>query len=277
MLEVILKKDIDKLGDRGQVVKVADGYARNFLYPQKLAIPADKGSLKQLAEMRAAAQREAVRLRGDARKQAAALEGVVVRVTARAGREDQLFGSVTNRHIAAELAEQGLAIDRHRIDLKTPLRVVGDYEVPIRFYKDVEATVKVEVRAEGREDEPPAAVEAAESQAAESEAAQSAPVETADAESAEAAQSEPAEAAEAAEVETAEPADNEPLEAAEAEAAEPADNEPLEAVEAAEPAPVESAETESAAAAAAEPAETEGAEPAEAEAGAAEAREDGAA
>ena len=250
MLEVILKKDIDKLGDRGQVVKVADGYARNFLYPQKLAIPADKGSLKQLAEMRAAAQREAVRLRGDAQKQAAALEGVVVRVTARAGREDQLFGSVTNRHIAAELAEQGLAIDRHRIDLKTPLRVVGDYDVPIRFYKDVEATVKVEVRAEGREDEPPAAVEAAESQAAES-----APVEIADAES-------------------AETADNEPVEAVEAEAAETADNEPVEAAEAA---PAESAETESAAAAAAEPAETEGAEPVEAEAGAADAREDGAA
>lgn len=263
MLEVILKKDIDKLGDRGQVVKVADGYARNFLYPQKLAIPADKGSLKQLAEMRAAAQREAVRLRGDAQKQAAALEGVVVRVTARAGREDQLFGSVTNRHIAAELAEQGLAIDRHRIDLKTPLRVVGDYDVPIRFYKDVEAAVKVEVRAEGREDEPPAAVEAAESQAAESEAAESAPVETADVESAEAAQSEPAEVAEAVEVETAEAADNEPVEAAEAETAETA--------------PVESAESESAAAAADEPAETEGAEPAEADAGAAAAREDGAA
>lgn len=255
MLEVILKKDIDKLGDRGQVVKVADGYARNFLYPQKLAIPADKGSLKQLAEMQAAAQREAVRLRGDAEKQAAALEGVVVRVTARAGREDQLFGSVTNRHIAAELAEQGLAIDRHRIDLKTPLRVVGDYDVPIRFYKDVEATVKVEVRAEGREDEP-----LADGQAAENESAETAPVEIADAESVETAQSKPVEAAEA---ETAETADNEPVEAAEAETTETA--------------PVESAETGSTAAAEAEPAETEGAEQAEAEAGAEDAREDGAA
>ncbi len=154
MLEVILKKDISRLGDRGQVVKVADGYARNYLYPQKLAIPAAKGSLKQLEEMRAAALREAVRLRGDAEKQAAALEGVVVRVVARAGQKDQLFGSVTNRQIAAALAEQGIAIDRHRIDLKTPLRVVGDYDIPIRFYKDVETTVKVEVRAEGREDEP---------------------------------------------------------------------------------------------------------------------------
>ena len=274
MLEVILKKDIDKLGDRGQVVKVADGYARNFLYPQKLAIPADKGSLKQLAEMQAAAQREAVRLRGDAEKQAAALEGVVVRVTARAGREDQLFGSVTNRHIAAELAEQGLAIDRHRIDLKTPLRVVGDYDVPIRFYKDVEATVKVEVRAEGREDEPLADGQAAESESAET--AQSKPakaVEAAEAETAETADNEPAEAAEA---ETAETADSEPAEAAEAEKAEAADNEPAEA-ETTETAPVESAETGSTAAAEAETAETEGAEQAEAEAGAEDAREDGAA
>ncbi len=154
MLEVILKKDIYKLGDRGQVVKVADGYARNFLYPQKLAIPAAKGSLKQLEEMRAAAYRETVRLRGDAEKQVAALAGVVVRVVARAGQNDQLFGSVTNRQIAAALAEQGIEIDRHRIDMKTPLRVIGDYEVAVRFYKDVETTIKVEVRAEGREDEP---------------------------------------------------------------------------------------------------------------------------
>ncbi len=154
MREVILKKDIYRLGDRGQVVRVADGYARNFLYPQKLAIPATKGSLKQLQEMRAAAMREAVRLRGDAEKQVAALDGVVVRVVARAGQKNQLFGSVTNRQIAAGLAEQGIEIDRYRIDLKTPLRVVGDYDIAIRFYKDVKTTIKVEVRAEGRENEP---------------------------------------------------------------------------------------------------------------------------
>lgn len=154
MLEVILKKDIYRLGDRGQVVKVADGYARNFLYPQKLAIPATKGSLKQLQEMESAAQREAVRLRGDAEKQVAAIEGVVVRVVARAGQKNQLFGSITNRQIAAELAKQGIEIDRHRIEMQAPLRLVGDYDVVVRFYKNVETTVKVEVRAEGREDEP---------------------------------------------------------------------------------------------------------------------------
>ena len=223
MLEVILKKDIDKLGDRGQVVKVKDGYARNFLYPQKLAIPASKGSLKQLAEMQAAAQREAVRLRGDAEKQAAALEGVVVRIAARAGREDRLFGSVTNRQIAAALAEQGLEIDRHRIDLKTPLRVVGDYDVPIRFYKDVEAAVKVEVRAEGREDEPLTAEEEPAGEAVEAEAA-----ETAETEAAEATETEPAEATEAVEAETAEA---EPVETAESAAVEAAQDATAEAAE----------------------------------------------
>ncbi len=154
MLEVILKKDIYKLGDRGQVVKVADGYARNYLYPQRLAIPATGGSLKQIDQMRDAADREAVRLRGDAEQQVAALEGAVVRVVARAGQNNQLFGSVTNRHVAAGLAEQGIEIDRHRIDIKVPFRVVDDYEVAVQLYKDVKTTIKVEVRAEGREDQP---------------------------------------------------------------------------------------------------------------------------
>ena len=270
MLEVILKKDIDKLGDRGQVVKVKDGYARNFLYPQKLAIPASKGSLKQLAEMQAAAQREAVRLRGDAEKQAAALEGVVVRIAARAGREDRLFGSVTNRQIAAALAEQGLEIDRHRIDLKTPLRVVGDYDVPIRFYKDVEAAVKVEVRAEGREDEPLTAEEEPAGEAVEAE--------TGEAEAAEATETEPAEATEAVEAETAEAeaAEAESVEAAETESVETAEAEPTEAaesaaVEAAQDATAEAAEDEAAEvaeSAAAPAAETAASAPAE-EAGAA--------
>ena len=248
MLEVILKKDIDKLGDRGQVVKVKDGYARNFLYPQKLAIPASKGSLKQLAEMQAAAQREAVRLRGDAEKQAAALEGVVVRIAARAGREDRLFGSVTNRQIAAALAEQGLEIDRHRIDLKTPLRVVGDYDVPIRFYKDVEAAVKVEVRAEGREDEPLTAEEepageAVEAEATEAETAEAEPVEATEALEAEAAEVEAAEteSVEAAEVEPAETAEEATAEAAQDEAAEVAESAAASAAETAASAPAEEA------------------------------------
>lgn len=154
MVEVILKQDIFRLGDRGDVVRVAPGYARNYLYPQRLAIPADKGSLKQLAAMRAAADREAVRVRGDAEKQVSALTDVVIRIVARASLNNQLYGSVTARDVAAKLAESGIEVDRRRIQLTAPIRTLGDYDVPIHIYKELSSTVKVEVRAEGREDEP---------------------------------------------------------------------------------------------------------------------------
>ena len=153
MVEVILKQDIYRLGDRGAVVKVAPGYARNYLFPQQLAIPADAGSLKHLEAMRAAAARDAVRMRGDAEKQTEALEGEVIRVVARASLNNQLYGSVTARDIATKLAEKGVEIDRRRIQMTAPIRSVGDYDVPIHIYKDLTATVKVEVRAEGREEE----------------------------------------------------------------------------------------------------------------------------
>lgn len=154
MLEVILKEDVYKLGERGDVVSVAKGYARNYLYPQRLAIPADKGSLKQLGAMRAAAGRQAVKMRGDAERQLSALTGVEVRVVARASLNNQLYGSVKARDIAAKLAEIGIEVDRNRIDLKSPIRILGDYEVPIHIYKNLSCSIKLEVRAEGREDEP---------------------------------------------------------------------------------------------------------------------------
>ena len=154
MLDVILKKDIYKLGERGYIVRVANGYARNYLYPQRLAIPVDKGSLAQLASMRAAADREAVKMRGDAEKQLAALEGVCVRVVARASLNNQLYGSVKARDVAAKLAEIGIEVDRKRIQLTSPIRILGDYEVPIHIYKNLSSTISLEVRAEGREDEP---------------------------------------------------------------------------------------------------------------------------
>lgn len=153
MVEVILKQDIYRLGDRGAVVTVAPGYARNYLFPKQLAIPADAGSLKHLQAMRDAAARDAVRMRGDAEKQTEALEGEVIRVVARASLNNQLYGSVTARDIAAKLAAKGVDIDRRRIQMVAPIRSVGDYDVPIHIYKDLTATVKVEVRAEGREEE----------------------------------------------------------------------------------------------------------------------------
>lgn len=151
--EVILKKDVRKLGDRGALVKVAAGYARNYLYPQRLAMPATSANKKQLDEMRAAAGRESERLLGDAAGRAEKLEGLTVRAVVRAGESGTLFGSITTRDIAAMINEQGHEIDRHQVVLGSPLKQTGDYDIKVHLYKDVNVIVKVEVRAEGREDE----------------------------------------------------------------------------------------------------------------------------
>ncbi len=151
--QVILKKDVRKLGDRGDLVSVSAGYARNYLFPQSLAIPATAANKQQLEEMRAAAGRESARLREDASKLAETMDDVTIRIVTRAGDSGQLFGSVTSRDLAAELEKKGFPIDRHDILLERPIKETGDYEVRIHLYKDVKQTIQVEVRAEGREDE----------------------------------------------------------------------------------------------------------------------------
>ena len=151
--QVILKKDVHSLGDRGDIVTVAAGYARNYLFPQSLAMPATAANKKQLEEMRAAAGREAAKLRGDASKLADSMAGLKVRIVTRAGESGQLFGSVTSRDIADDLAKQGFPIDRHKILLEKPIKVTGDYTVRIQLYKEVKQEIKLEVRADGREDE----------------------------------------------------------------------------------------------------------------------------
>ncbi len=166
MLEVILKKEVRKLGDRGDVVRVAPGYARNFLFPQKFAMPATAANKKQLEEMQAAAAKEADQLTANATQQAETMQDVVLRFEERASETGQLFGSVTTRDIAARLAEQGRQIDRHKIILEKPLKEPGDYDVRVHLYRDVKVVVKVEVRAEGQPDlvepEPEPEVEAIE-------------------------------------------------------------------------------------------------------------------
>lgn len=154
MLEVILKQEVRSLGDRGEIVRVAPGYARNYLYPRQLAMPATAANKKQIEEMQAAANKEAARKGSEAEQLAEVMEDVTVRVVERAGEGGQLFGSVTVRDIAAKLAEQGYEVDRQQIILERPLKDVGDYSVRVHLYRDVNVTVKVEVRAEGREDEP---------------------------------------------------------------------------------------------------------------------------
>jgi large subunit ribosomal protein L9 len=171
MTEVILKREVPRLGDRGDVVRVADGYARNYLFPQQLAIPATKASRKNIEEMKAAAEREAAHLKGDAEKLAAALQKLTIKIVGRAGESNQLFGSVTSRDIAAELEKQGFALDRHKIFLNRPIRLVGDHDVSIHLHRDIDVKLLVKVRAEGREDEEMTAeAPAAEAEAVESRA-----------------------------------------------------------------------------------------------------------
>jgi large subunit ribosomal protein L9 len=152
--EVILKQDVRSLGDRGQIVKVSAGYARNFLFPRSLALPATAANKKQIDEMRAAAAKEAAKQRNDASKLADLMNNLTLRLVAKAGDTNVLFGSIGVRDIAEALEKKGFPIDRHRIILDKPIKEVGDYPVRVHLYKDVKQTVKVEVRAEGREDEP---------------------------------------------------------------------------------------------------------------------------
>jgi len=156
MIEVILKQEIRRLGAKGDVVRVANGYARNYLIPQQLAMPATGGSKHQIEQMRAAADRDAARLRGDAEKLASILRELTVTITAKAGEADQLFGSVTSRDIAAEIEQQGYTIDRHKIVIRNPIRMVGEHEVTLHLHRDIDVPLKVRVLAEGREEEPEA-------------------------------------------------------------------------------------------------------------------------
>jgi large subunit ribosomal protein L9 len=153
MTEVILKREVPRLGDRGDVVRVAAGFARNYLFPQQLAIPATTASKKNIKDMKASAEREAARLKGDAQKLAALLQSLTIKIVARAGESNQLFGSVTSRDIAAELEKQGYKIDRHKIFLARPIRLVGDHETTIHLHRDIDLKLLVKVRAEGRENE----------------------------------------------------------------------------------------------------------------------------
>ena len=153
MLEVILTDEVVKLGSKGDVVRVSPGYARNYLYPKQLAIPATAANKTQIAEMQAAADREAEHLKGDADKMADALSGLNILITARAGETDQLFGSVTSRDIAAELEELGYTIDRHKILIEQPIRTVGKHAVKVHLHRDIDLPLTVRVVAEGREHE----------------------------------------------------------------------------------------------------------------------------
>jgi large subunit ribosomal protein L9 len=148
-MQIILQEDVEKLGTRGQVVEVKEGYARNFLLPRKLALEASAGNMKRLEKMRAVfAKKEAVE-KGDAQKLAELLAGVSLELVRKAGETDQLFGSVTSADISEALAAQGFTVDKRKIALAEPIKVIGEYEVPLKLHREVNATVKLTVKKEG--------------------------------------------------------------------------------------------------------------------------------
>jgi large subunit ribosomal protein L9 len=150
-MEVILKEDVAKLGSRGDVVKVAEGYGRNYLLPRKLAIQATADNKKVIEQMKAAAVRRSAKEKAQAEELAKQFDGVSVSFLRRAGEHDQLFGSVTSSDVADSLEKKGFNIDRRKIQLHEPLRTLGEFTVPIKLHKDVTAHLKVVIEKEATE------------------------------------------------------------------------------------------------------------------------------
>lgn len=142
-MDVILLEDLKGLGDKGALVHVKPGYARNFLLPKKLAIPAGQKAANLYTELSRQRQIAEDRKMAAARAEAAKLDGVEINLPAQANEEDTLFGSITNADIAAALETAGHPLDKRQIDLADHLKQLGRYDVPVRFFGGVTATIKV--------------------------------------------------------------------------------------------------------------------------------------
>jgi large subunit ribosomal protein L9 len=145
-MRVVLRSDVPNLGKGGDMCEVADGYARNFLFPKGQAIPANSGIANQAAKMRRARETKDAHDRQVAETVARKLVQQVIRIPMRAGPEGKLFGSVTTANIADAIAEQaGLEVDRYRLHLPEPIKTLGTHEVPLRLHAEVEFPVTVEI------------------------------------------------------------------------------------------------------------------------------------
>ena len=147
-MEIILRQTIDNLGAAGQVVKVANGYARNYLLPRKLAYPATPGNLKVIEFERKSLLRRDAKLQEDADKLRQMLEGVEITIRRKVGENNVLYGSVTNSDVAEELEKKGFKIEKRKIQMEDHIKATGEFLLPIRLFKDVTAHVKLKVEAE---------------------------------------------------------------------------------------------------------------------------------
>lgn len=147
-MEVILTQDVKGLGEKGQLVKVADGYGRNFLLPRGMAVLATVGNRKQMEDLRMVQSRRLRRQEKEAEALAEKLAGVAVTLTAKAGEGGKLFGSVTGGDIVDALAKQGIVVDKRKVELEEPIKSVGEYTVPVRLLpgRTVDLHVKVEAQ-----------------------------------------------------------------------------------------------------------------------------------
>jgi large subunit ribosomal protein L9 len=144
-MDVILREDVDKLGTRGQLVKVAPGYARNFLLPKKMAVAATESNKKIVEQERQAHLRREAKVAGEASDLAKLMASVVVTISQKAGENGQLFGSVTSKDIADALEAQGYTIERRKIALEEPIKSLGEFKVPLRLHREVTVEIAVNV------------------------------------------------------------------------------------------------------------------------------------
>jgi large subunit ribosomal protein L9 len=146
-VRVILKRDVDKLGTAGELVRVRPGFARNFLLPRSLAVVASDSNVKQIEHERKQALASAAKLKSQAQGIAAQVQGLVLEIEAQAGEGDKLFGSVTTRDVAEALHKRGIEIDRKHIELPDAIKSLGEYDVTARFGSGVSQQFKVKVKA----------------------------------------------------------------------------------------------------------------------------------
>ncbi len=144
-MELILRVDVPQLGRRGDVVQVSNGYGRNYLLPQKLAVPMTRGNHQMAEQMKASALRQEVKEQSDAQQLGKILTDLAITIARKAGETGTLFGSVTSLDIADSLEKMGYPIDRRKIFLEDPIKQLGEFQVPLRLHREVTASLTVNV------------------------------------------------------------------------------------------------------------------------------------
>jgi large subunit ribosomal protein L9 len=148
-MEVILREHVDNLGKRGEIVRVADGYARNYLLPRKLALPATDGNRRHVERERKIVEAREANEKGQAEAVAARLAAIDITIARRVGETDQLYGSVTSADIVDYLKAKGIEVDRRKLILPEPIKTIGDHDVPLKLHREVTVPLKVHVVKEG--------------------------------------------------------------------------------------------------------------------------------